>query len=358
MTEIHVLSSYDEYIYFLERTAWLSPTGTSRRAIVVLNCEALGRFVQSPDYPKLKSVRTFNIPPYTRSKTLIDRMNLAAERNYFQQAWNNLLCSEELQGDLDLYLYANFMNAPTASLISYLRSERSSLSRVKFLPTLSHVATCPASSLAIKQWMSLLRARLVYGPLIRLVDIGHKTILTISGRAFDEIIFEERAAQAPEQGLLKLSDLSDDSLKIVFACQPLLKNNRVTKRAYREFFKTLCRTLSEINVGIVLKLHPGERKIDYEHLSAPIVSDEIPFQYLDISKVLAVLTFSSGAAAALEKPVISCSSLLEFCSPADKKEIDRLFDERRKRTGLETASRPTSWDAFIDEIKKAARVRD
>ena len=358
MTEIHILSSYDEYIYFRERTASASTGSSSERVAVVLNCEALGRFVQSPHHPKLKSVRTFNIPPYTRSKSLIDRMNLTAERNYFQQAWNNLLCSAGLQSDLDLYLYANFMNAPTAALINYLRSERLNALQVTFLPTLSHVTTCPASSLAIKQWISLLRARLVYGPLLRLVDIGHKTILTISGQAFDEVIFEERAAQAPEQGLLTLTDLSDDSLKIVFACQPLLKNNRVTSWAYREFFKTLCRTLSEINVGIVLKLHPGERKIDYEYLSVPIVSDEIPFQYLDISKVLAVLTFSSGAAAAIEKPVISCSNLLEFCSPADKKEIDRLFDERRKRTGLETASRPTSWEAFIDDIKKAAGFRD
>jgi len=353
MTDVYVLSSYDEYIYFLEHTARSSSSQIDRNVIVVLNCEALAKFLQSSASPLGSSEKLLIVLPFPRSGGVIDRINIVAERSYFRRNWETLLRSVELGGLVNLFVYANFMNGPTASLISYLRSIEGIDMRVKFSPTLAHVNTSPPLRVSLRQFLSLLRSRIVYGPYMRLVDIGHKVILSISGGAFDDIEFEKQLVSHVPKRSIKLYDLPEGMRKVVFACQPLLKNDRVTVGSYSKFFETLCLVLSDLGVDVVFKLHPGELETDYKDLGAPLIDGEIPFQHLDLSGVLAVLTFSSGAAVGLSKPVISCTNLLEFRSLKDKREIDRLFDVRLANAGQTAASRPTSWRGFLDDIKKA-----
>jgi len=354
---LHVLSSYDEYIHFLERTTDSSSAQFTSNMVVVLNCEALTKYLQSPIAPQASYKKLLSIPPYPRAGGIVGRINVIAERRYFQKAWKNLMRSIELDRLENLCVYANFMNSPTASLISYLRSVNDADVRIKFYPTLTHVNTSPPVRPSLKQYLSLLRNRIVYGPYLRLIDIGHKTILSISASAFDEVEFEDQRIQHSIKGMIKHNVLTNGSRKVVFACQPLLKNNRVTVDAYGTFFKELCTILSELDIDVVFKLHPGEIATYYEGLGASIVTDEIPFQHLDLSAVDAVMTFSSGAVVGLSKPIISCTDLLEFRSLEDKREIDKLFDVRLANASQAAASRPTSWEAFIDDIKKAVDLR-
>jgi hypothetical protein len=166
-----------------------------------------------------------------------------------------------------------------------------------------------------------------------------------------------QSGQQCSKSMIKLEDLTNGSRKVLFACQPLLKNNRVTIEAFNTFFKKLCTTLSDLDVEVIFKLHPGEVSTNYEGLGAAIVVDEIPLQHLDLSAVDAVLTFSSGAVIGLNKPIISCSRLLEYRLFKDKQEMERLFDLRLVDLDQAKASRPTSWEVFIDEIKKAVDSR-
>lgn len=119
MADVYVLSSYDEYIYYLEHTAGLLSAVVAEHALVVLNCEPLGRFLQSPISTQFIK-KMFIVPPFLRFDGLFHRFNLLAERCYFREAWKRLSRSEDFDGFINLYVYTNFMNAPTASLINHL----------------------------------------------------------------------------------------------------------------------------------------------------------------------------------------------------------------------------------------------
>jgi hypothetical protein len=352
VSDLHVLSSYDEFIHFLGRMTNLPSSQFSNNIIVVLNCEALAKFLQSSSAPQISCEKLLSIPPYPRKGGIIGHLNVIAERRYFQRAWKNLLSSIEISRLDNLCVYTNFMNGPTASLINYIRSVKNSKVCVKLYPSLNHINISPHIRPSLRQYISLFRNRIVHGPYLRLVDIGHKIILSIPTNTFDKVEIEKRSTQYISKGIIKHKNLTNKYRKVVFACQPLLKNNRVTVEEYRAFFDKLCKILSKLDIKIVFKLHPGEIASDYEYLGASIVSDEIPFQLLDISSVDAILTFSSGSVVGLSKPIISCTELLQYRSLEDKNVINKLFDVSLANTGQASARRPKTWEDFINDIKK------
>jgi hypothetical protein len=357
VSDLHILSSYDEYIHFLGRMTNSPPSQFNNNMIVVLNCEALAKFLQSPSAPQLSYKELLSISPYPRKGGTIERLNIIAERMYFQRAWKNLLSSIEIDGLENLCVYTNFMNGPTASLINYIRSVNNSKVCIKLYSTFNHMNISPHIRPSLRQYLSLLRNRIVHGPYLQLVDIGHLIILSIPTNAFDKVEFKERSTQYISKGMIKHKNLTNKCRKVVFACQPLLKNNRVTVEEYKAFFEKLCKILRKLDIEIVLKLHPNEMTSDYEYLGVSIVSNEIPFQLLDISAVDAVLTFTSGSVVGLGKPIISCTELLQYRSLEDKNVINQLFDVRLSNAGQASASRPKTWEDFINEIKKIINSR-
>ena len=353
MSDLHVLSSYDEFIHFLGRMTNLPSSQFSNNIIVVLNCEALTKFLQSSSAPQISCEKLLSIPPYPRKGGIVEHLNVIAERRYFQRAWKNLLSSIEISRLDNLCVYTNFMNGPTASLINYIRSVKNSKACVKLYPTFNHINISPHIKPSLRQYISLFRNRIVHGPYLRLVDIGHKIILSIPANTFDKVEIEKRSTQYISKGVIKHKNLTNKYRKVVFACQPLLKNNRVTVEEFRAFFEKLCKILRKLDIEIVLKLHPREIASDYEYLDVLIISEKIPLQLLDISSVDAILTFSSGSAVGIGKPIISCNELLQYCSLEDKIILNKQFDERLANAGQAKASRPKTWEDFIAEIKKA-----
>lgn len=356
MTCLHILSSYDEYINFLDSQA-AHDSPECENIVLFLNCEALARYVRSQKCAGKSTWKILIVPPYERALGVLGRINIMAERIYFQKTWQTLLQPSEIARLERLCVYANFMNGPTASLIHYYRKKRGDCLRIVFYPTLPHVNTSYPELPSIRSILSLLRSRIVFGPYMRLIDIGHKTILSIAGSVFDEIVYIDRKEKKSVTGHIAVRGLSDGNRKVVFACQPLLKNNRVTPNTYSSFLQELCKVLSDLDIEIIFKLHPGEVPAAYDHLGIPIVTDEIPFQHIDLSAVDTILTFSSGAVLGINRTIISCTALLEFCSVDDKREIDRLFDLRLANAGQAAPIRPASWEDLIYEIKKSAHSR-
>jgi hypothetical protein len=144
--------------------------------------------------------------------------------------------------------------------------------------------------------------------------------------------------------------LQKNDRNIIFVCQPLLKNDRVSRKNFQQFFNIIISKFNELNIKLVFKLHPGEDISFYQQFLCPILDRKIPFQLMDLSYVSIVMTFSSGAVRGSQLPVISCLDLIDFNIDDHHIQIKRNFlklNEDNKNILV-----PRNWEEFEADVKK------
>ena len=252
--------------------------------------------------------------------------------------------------NLNVVLYTTFKNGITSLFVKRLEScvQPEGL-QVALVPSLPHIVPRHVNQRGLVEKIKEVRDAYLYGATTRRVDIGHLTIPAIRAALFDRIEYLPVVSAPAILPISKFMDVANqhaDQQTVLFVTQPLTKNSRASEQSIKGFFSELRRNLNSLDCRLVLKLHPGESTEDYAWIGVDMIADYVPFQLLDISLSSAILTFSSGAVIGSEKPVISCSRLLEFRDKRNREAIESLFDRRLADASLPPCSRPHDWEAF------------
>lgn len=351
---LHILSSYDEFIRFYTLPPDYSLAVAEKDKILIINSPRLAKFLKSELYSEFLNIPILEITPYKKAPKF-------SPWRYISLKWHlkKLIHDVILKLDtkkIDIVLYTTFMNGVTGLFLQRLVNQpQCDTVTVTLIPSLPHIIPRKTFSSTLLEYIKERRDAYLYDAITGRVDIGHLVIPAIRGTVFDSVEFlpvENRPGMFPMTKFMDDNVLDGDQHIVLFLTQPMKKNSRATESSIVAFFFELKRSLNILNCKLVLKLHPGESPEDYFWIGADMIADYVPFQLLDTSLATALLTFSSGAVAGRDKPVISCSRLLAYRDNKDRESIEKLFDRRLANDSLPPCHRPHDWEAFRNEISQ------